>query len=312
MRSAKACGSQNGASSPKKRSGEEQSAEQARHRLHRQEEARFANDPALAVERDAAAGDDTMDMGMMGERLAPGVENREQTDLGAEALQICGERHGRLGCAAHQRGVEKPLVLEGDLGLARVEPGGSRRALAFWTMPVAAGVVGDASRAAIIALLDMAAERRRPARRDRAHDASFAAADLPCVIAKIGIAMAAEDVGELDRRPLHARSLGRRHLQGKAVQGALRPADQMRRDLRVARRRRQMLVAEQHLDDANVDAALQEMRREAVPQDMDAHSLVDASRRTRRTAGGVQDGLPDRLVLSRPGNKKLSGRARRQ
>jgi hypothetical protein len=102
------------------------------------------------------------------------VENRKQADPGAEALRICGKGHGRLGGGAHQRGVEKPLVLESDLGrrrrqgedevevrrrqqlgLARVQPGGSRRALAFWAMPVAAGVVGDASRAAIIASLDM-------------------------------------------------------------------------------------------------------------------------------------------------------------
>ena len=54
------------------------------------------------------------------------------------------------------------------------------------------------ARAAIVALLDMAAERRRPARRDRAHDAALAAAEMPGVIAKIGVAMAAEDVGELD------------------------------------------------------------------------------------------------------------------
>src|SRR5512137_221703 len=144
--------------------GEEQSTEQARQRLHRQEEAWLANDPALAAQRDSAARDDAMDMGMMGERLAPGVENREQANPGAETLRICGERHGRLGGGAHQRGIEKPLVLEGDLGrrrrqgedemeirrreqlgLARVEPGGSGGSLAFWAMPVAAGVVGDTS-----------------------------------------------------------------------------------------------------------------------------------------------------------------------
>ena len=152
--------------------GEEQAAKRARQRLHRQEEARLANDPALAIERDAAARDNAMDMGMMGERLAPGVENREQANPGAEALRICGEGHGRLSRGAHQRGVEKPLVLESDLGrrrrqgedeveirrrqqlgLACVKPGGARRALAFWTMPVAAGVIGDASGAAIVAFV---------------------------------------------------------------------------------------------------------------------------------------------------------------
>src|ERR1700739_3151458 len=54
---------------------------------------------------------------------------------------------------------------------------------------------------------------------------------------------------------------------------------------------------EQDLDDTNVDAALQEMRGEAVAQDVHAHALVDAGRGARRTAGGVQDGRLDRLVL---------------
>ncbi len=46
-------------------------------------------------------------------------------------------------------------------------------------MPVAAGIVGEASGAAVIALLDMPAKCRRPARRDRAHDPSLAAAETP-------------------------------------------------------------------------------------------------------------------------------------
>ena len=81
----------------------------------------------------------------------------------------------------------------------------------------------------------------------------------------------------------------------------------MRRDPRVARRRRQILVAEQNLDDADVDAAFQEMRREAVPQDMNAHPLVDTGGRARRTASGVQDGGLDRFVLVAPGKQKALG-----
>jgi hypothetical protein len=63
-------------------------------------------------------------------------------------------------------------------------------------------------------------------------------------------------------------------------------------------------VAEQNLDDANAGTALQEMRRKAVPQDMDAHPLADASRCARRTAGGVHGGLLDRLVLAAAGKQK--------
>ena len=55
---------------------QEQPAEQAREHAHRQEEAGPARDPALAVERDAAARHDHVDVRVMGQRRAPGVENR--------------------------------------------------------------------------------------------------------------------------------------------------------------------------------------------------------------------------------------------
>jgi len=45
---------------------EEEAAEQARPHAHRQEEAGLAGDPARAVRRQAAAGNDDVDMGMMG------------------------------------------------------------------------------------------------------------------------------------------------------------------------------------------------------------------------------------------------------
>jgi hypothetical protein len=45
-------------------------------------------------------------------------------------------------------------------------------------MAVSTRVVGDAGRTTIIALLDMAAEHRRPARRDGAHDASLDAPEM--------------------------------------------------------------------------------------------------------------------------------------
>ena len=46
---------------------QEQASEQSGQDRHGQEEAGFAGDPLLAIEGDAATGDDTVDMGMMGE-----------------------------------------------------------------------------------------------------------------------------------------------------------------------------------------------------------------------------------------------------
>jgi hypothetical protein len=50
--------------------GEEQASEEARQHLHRQKEVFPAGDPALAIERRAAAGRHAVDMGMMLQGLA--------------------------------------------------------------------------------------------------------------------------------------------------------------------------------------------------------------------------------------------------
>src|SRR6266481_3520387 len=63
---------------------QEQSAEQPREHAHRQEEAGATSDPAGAVERGSAAGDDAMDVRMALQGLAPGVENHGHAKLGAE------------------------------------------------------------------------------------------------------------------------------------------------------------------------------------------------------------------------------------
>src|SRR5580700_8109760 len=56
-----------------------------------------------------------------------------------------------------------------EFGLTLGEPLPRRRALTLRAMPVAAGIVGDAFVRAVLAALDMAAERRGPAGLDRRH-----------------------------------------------------------------------------------------------------------------------------------------------
>ncbi len=151
--------------------------------------------------------------------LAPGVEHGDDADLGAEMLGIGGDGAQRLGRGAEQDGVDDGLVLEGDLGdrrrqgeddvevrhrqqlgLPGREPFGAGQPLALRAVAVAAGVVGDAGRAAIVALLDMAAERRRPARRDGAHDAPLDAAEMAGMRLPKRLAVAAEDIRHLQSR----------------------------------------------------------------------------------------------------------------
>ena len=90
---------------------QEQSAEQAREHAHRQEEAGPARHPALAVERDAAARHDHVDMRMMGERRTPGMENRGDADAGAEVPWVSCDRGQGLGRCLEQDIVDDGLVL---------------------------------------------------------------------------------------------------------------------------------------------------------------------------------------------------------
>lgn len=67
-------------------------------------------------------------------------------------------------------------------------------------MAVATGIVGDAGRTTIIALLDMAPEYRRPARRDGAHDAALDAPKMTGMRLSKRFAMAVEDIRHLQSR----------------------------------------------------------------------------------------------------------------
>ena len=136
---------------------QEQVAEAAGQHAHRQEEARFAGDPARVVGRDPATGDDAVKMRVMVQRLSPGMQHRDRADLGAEVARVGGDAAQRLRRRAEQNGVDHRLVVERDLGdggrqrehdvevrgrqqfgLPRIEPVGARKGLALRTMPITA------------------------------------------------------------------------------------------------------------------------------------------------------------------------------
>ena len=234
---------------------EEEPAERLRQRLNGQKEVRLAADPAPAVEGDAAARNEAVDMRVMGERLSPAMQHRDQADLGGQAPG--GKRHERLGGGAHQEAVDRMLVLEGDLGsrrrqseddmevgnrqqlrLTSRQPLGARRPLTLRTMAVSAPVVGDAGEPAVVAAFDVPAEAGCPASHDRADHASLDAPEMSGVRSFITLAVAAEDVGQFERRPRRHPLSWRRHLQRQSIQRTGGFGDDLCRDARVARRRR--------------------------------------------------------------------------
>ena len=210
---------------------EEEPAEQAREDAHREEEASLAGDPARSVRRQATAGNDDVDMGVMGERRAPGVEDGGEADAGAEMLRVGGDGGQRLGGGPEQEVVDGGLVVERDradrrrqgeddvvvgnrqqVRLTLGEPLPRRRALTLRAVAVAAGVVGDAFMRAVLAALDMAAERGGATGLDRRHDLQLSEAQVTGVGLAPCRSMGAKDVGDLRtaiRGPRHPAAVRR-------------------------------------------------------------------------------------------------------
>ena len=168
---------------------EEAASKQPREHPYRQKETRLAGHPPLAIERETAAGDDAMHVGMMRERRAPGVQDQGHPDACAQMPGIGGDGAQGLGGDLEEQPIDHRLVVIRDgadgrgqgehhvvivhrqqLGLPRLEPAARGTALALRAMPVAAGVVGDLVGAAAFAAQDMPAQRRAAALLDGRHD----------------------------------------------------------------------------------------------------------------------------------------------
>ena len=180
--------------------GEEEPSEQLAKHAHRKQEGRTRRYPSASVRRNAAARHDHVDMRMVRHRRSPGVEHGGDADARAEVLGIGGDRQHRLRRRLEQQVVDQRLVLERDvgdlgrqrehdvevadrqqIGLAFGKPCPRRRALALRAVPVAAGVVGDPPLAAVLAGLDVTAERRSAAVLDRRHDLQLGKAQVTCM-----------------------------------------------------------------------------------------------------------------------------------
>ena len=100
---------------------EELAPEHAAEDADRQEEPRSAGDPARAVGREPAARHDAMDVGVVLQVLAPGVEDGQEADLGPEVLGVGGDLPQGLGGGPEQEAVDLPWDSAGRSG--RAPPG---------------------------------------------------------------------------------------------------------------------------------------------------------------------------------------------
>jgi hypothetical protein len=93
---------------------------------------------------------------------------------------------------------------------------------------------------------------------------------------------------------------------GQTLQGTGDLAQQIGGHLHVERSGLELLVAEQHLDHADIDLLFEQVRREAVPQRMHRHALVELRRFGRGMNGTVQLPLAERIDGIEPGKEILS------
>src|SRR5690349_3777883 len=157
---------------------DELAAEHAAEHLHGQEEggARRMN-PVLMVGRHAAGGNDAVDVWMVQEILAPGVEDAEEADLSAEVLGIGGDLQQGGGAGAEQQTIDNLLVMKRQrrqfvrkredhmrvedikqLLAAGSEPFFARVGLAFRAMAIATRVERDGLMATAITMVPVSAQ----------------------------------------------------------------------------------------------------------------------------------------------------------
>lgn len=158
-----------------------------------------------------------MQMRVMVQILAPGMQNGDESDLATQMLGIGRDRAQGLGGGVEQDLVDHGLVLVGDrgdlrrqcedhveivngneVGLTVFQPLRAHQGLTLRTVPVAATVEGDALMTAGVTLLDVSAERGGATTLDRAHDTALPAAEGIGVLLTIGRPGLAEDVRHLE------------------------------------------------------------------------------------------------------------------
>ena len=143
-----------------------------------------------AIWGQATCREDAVEMGVMLELLAPGMEDGQASQVGTEMLGIAGNIQEGLGDSAKQQGIEHTGILEDQrtqrLGqgkdrvhIRRVEnillllgePGGLGGPMAFGTMPVTARVIAALFVGAMITAGGVPAQGRGTAQENGAQGA---------------------------------------------------------------------------------------------------------------------------------------------
>jgi hypothetical protein len=150
------------------------------------------------------------------------MQDRKESNLGAEVAGIPGELLQSLGTGAEQEVIEDLLVLQRQLGelvrqgedhvevshgqkflLPSRDPVVASPALTLGTVAIAAAVIREGAIATAWALVPMPAQCRGAATCDGAEDFAVGPVDPATMVLDEEIALCANDVGHLERWPSH-------------------------------------------------------------------------------------------------------------
>src|SRR5271170_907731 len=208
-------------------SGDKLAAEDTTEHLGGKEEGAARGDPAGMIRSETAGGNHAVDMGMMLQSLVPGMEHAEETDLGSQVAGIASDLQQGCSTGVEQQVVDQPFILqcegsqfprqgEDDVHVAggqqlpfpRLEPAQTGVTLTLRAVPVSARVVGDGSMSAVRALITMSTQRCGAAACDGQQHFFVLAVDPLATVFNEGLSCTANDVGHLQRRPVHALCVG--------------------------------------------------------------------------------------------------------
>jgi len=175
-----------------------------------------------AIGGQSAARDHTMKVRVMQQGLSPGMQHGKKTDFSSEVLRVGGNGAKSLGCCSEEDRVGNSFVLEcygsnlfgnrkyhvvvrngKKFCQARFEPFGFGERLTLRAVAIATGVIRLSFRTALVAHVDVPAQKGSSADFDGAHGTMLlkrhgSAVDLPVVRAAL-----AKDVGHFQGRPGH-------------------------------------------------------------------------------------------------------------
>jgi hypothetical protein len=160
---------------------------------------------------------------MMLQSLIPGMKHAEEADLGTEMTRVASDLQKGFGAGVKQQVIDQPFVLQRKWGqfsrqrednvdiasgeqfaFPRLEPAQAGVALAPWAMPVTARVVRDGSMSALRTPVAMSTQRGSAAACDGQQYFFVLPVDPPATALNEVRSCIANDIGHLQRRPVHA------------------------------------------------------------------------------------------------------------